>query len=121
MTTFVLILYPLVEYESGSWGYRKRGNGTHCHVAYLHRGDNEKECLHSLQNITLSSQLVVAFTIHTPSSAVATTHRGALLAQAKAVPPRVGPCSVAVGATGWLVAFPVSILSLPLSTTDRLG
>ena len=43
----VLILYPLVNTRAAPEG--KRGNGTRCHIACFHRGDNEKECLHHSQ------------------------------------------------------------------------
>ncbi len=37
----MLILYPLVNTRAAPEG--KRGNGTRCHIACFHRGDNEKD------------------------------------------------------------------------------
>ena len=57
------------EYESGSCG-GERGNGTNGHVACFHRRGNGQEYLHSLQTITLSSQLMLLMNI---SSSVTTS------------------------------------------------
>ena len=51
------------EYESGSCG-GERENGTNGHVACFHRRGNGQEYLHSLQTITLSSQLMLLMNIY---------------------------------------------------------
>mgnify|MGYP001248804915 CR=1 FL=1 len=45
----MLILYPLVNTRAAPEG--KRGNGTRCHIACFHRGDNEKDLAEIPENV----------------------------------------------------------------------